>query len=67
MTSLHPTFAATLIGTAVGMAAWLSGFAGVVWPAHPGWAGFLMTLATTIVVQIYWPRQPESFHHGSER
>jgi hypothetical protein len=58
MRTLYPTLAATLIGTAVGMAAWLSGFSGVVWPAHPGWAGFLMTLVTTVAVQIYWSRDP---------
>jgi hypothetical protein len=47
---------ASLIGTAVGLAAWLLGLGQIIWPAHPQLASFLLTLVTTIVIQVAWPR-----------
>jgi hypothetical protein len=56
MKALSASMAATLIGTAVGLSAWIVGIGHLIWPTHPQWAGFLLTLAITIVVQIAWPR-----------
>jgi hypothetical protein len=60
MKTLKVTLVATVIGTAVGLGAWLFGLGQIIWPAHPQIASFLLTLATTIVVQIAWPRLSES-------
>jgi hypothetical protein len=49
------TLKVSLIGTAVGLGAWVLGIGHIIWPAHPQLAGFLLTLATTIVVQVAWP------------
>jgi hypothetical protein len=49
------TLKISLFGTAVGVGAWILGIGHDIWPAHPQWAGFLLTLATTILVQISWP------------
>jgi hypothetical protein len=59
MRTLRVTGIATLIGTGVGLGTWLSGFGQVIWPGHPQMASFLLTLATTIVIQIAWPRVVE--------
>jgi hypothetical protein len=48
------TLKISLIGTAVGVGAWILGIGHAIWPAHPQWAGFFLTLGTTIVVQISW-------------
>jgi hypothetical protein len=56
MKTLKITLIATLIGTAVGLGAWILGLGNMLWPAHPQIACFLLTLATTIVVQIGWSR-----------
>jgi hypothetical protein len=55
MKSLKLTLIATLIGTAVGLVAWLSGLGQIMWPAHPQMASFMLTLVTTIMVQMIWP------------
>jgi hypothetical protein len=51
---------ASLIGTAVGLGSWIFGLGRIMWPAHPQWACFLLTLVTTIVIQIAWPRLTET-------
>jgi hypothetical protein len=56
MKTLKVTLVATLIGTAVGMGAWLFGLGQRIWPGHPQMACFLLTLVTAIAVQIAWPR-----------
>jgi len=62
MKTLKVSLIASLIGTAVGLGAWLFGFGRILWPAHPQLASFLLTLVTTVVIQIAWPRltQPNS-------
>jgi len=47
---------ASCIGTAVWLSSWLFGFGQIMWPAHPQIASFLLTLVTTIVIQVAWPR-----------
>jgi hypothetical protein len=46
------TWWATAVGTAVGTGGWLLGIGRFVWPAHPGWALFWITIAATIITQI---------------
>jgi len=58
--NLKTTLIATCIGTAVGLGAWVFGIGGVIWPAHPQIASFLLTLASTIVIQITWPKVTET-------
>jgi H+/Cl- antiporter ClcA len=56
MKTLKVSLIASLIGTVVGLGAWMFGIGQVIWPAHPQLACFLLTLATTIVMQFAWPR-----------
>jgi hypothetical protein len=60
MKTLKVSLIATLIGTAVGLGAWMLGLGRVLWPAHPQMASFLLTLVTTIVIQTSWSRLTES-------
>jgi len=59
MKSWRVSLMATLIGIAVGLGTWLSGFGRLLWPAHPQIASVLMTLATTIAAHLVWPRLAE--------
>jgi hypothetical protein len=60
MKTLKVSLIASLIGTAVGLGAWVFGLGQIIWPAHPQVASFLLTLVTTIVIQIAWPRLTET-------
>jgi len=55
--SARANWAATAVGTAVGTGGWILGLGKLVWPAHPGWALFFVTLAATIVTQIAVERE----------
>ncbi len=59
MKTLKLSLIASFIGTAVGLGAWLFGLGQIIWPAHPQVASFLLTLGTTILIQITWPRLTE--------
>jgi hypothetical protein len=48
---------------AVGLGSWVFGLGQIIWPAHPQMASFLLTLVTTIVIQITWPRLTETNSH----
>ena len=50
--SAGSTWAATVVGTAIGTGGWILGLGNLVWPAHPGWALFFITLAATIATQV---------------
>ena len=50
--SARSTWAATVIGTAIGVGGWILGMGNLVWPAHPNWALFLITFAATIATQV---------------
>jgi hypothetical protein len=41
----------------VGTGGWILGLGNFVWPEHPGWALFFITLAATIVTQFVVERQ----------
>ena len=56
MKTLKLSLIASLIGTAVGLSSWALGLGQLMWPDHPQMASFLLTLITTIVIQIAWPR-----------
>jgi len=56
MKSWKITAIASLVGTAVGVGAWIFGLGQLIWPAHPEVADFLLTLVTTIVISVTWPR-----------
>ncbi len=60
MKTLKVSLIASLIGTAVGLGTWGLGAGEKMWPAHPQMACFLLTLVTTIVIQIAWPRLMET-------
>jgi len=49
---------ATLIATALSTWFYYLGLARMLWPAHPRMAAFLITLAATLEVQIFWPSAP---------
>jgi hypothetical protein len=51
MKTLKVSIFATLIGTG----AWAVGLARDIWPAHPLWAAFFLTLGTTIVLTAVVP------------
>jgi len=56
MKTLKISLIASLIGTATWFGAWVFGVGHRMWPAHPQMANFLLTLVTTIAVQVAWPR-----------
>ena len=58
--SARANWAATAVGTAVGTGGWILGLGNFVWPAHPGWALFFITLAATIVTQVAVGREVRS-------
>jgi hypothetical protein len=49
------TLIASLIGSAVGLWAWGLNLTRLIWPAHPQWAAFFLTIVATIAVQLFWP------------
>ena len=55
MSTWKATLVATVIGTAVGVGAWALDLTRLAWPDHPQLAGFLLTLATTVLVRMTWP------------
>jgi hypothetical protein len=55
MRTLKISLIASSIGSAVGLGAWAFGLGNLIWPGHSQMACFLLTLVTTIVIQIIWP------------
>lgn len=45
----------SLIASAVGTGAWMLGLTPRMWPAHPQWAVFLLTLGLTVLMMLFWP------------
>lgn len=50
--SLRSTWAATVVGTAVGIGGGIFRLGNFIWPPHPGLALFFVTLATALAAQI---------------
>lgn len=49
------TLKASLLASAVGTGAWILGLTRMMWPAHPWWAVFFLTLGSTFVILYAWP------------
>jgi hypothetical protein len=49
------TLKVSLLATGIGTGAWLLGVDRIIWPAHPGWAAFLLTLGATVVLMSVVP------------
>lgn len=50
--SAKSTWAATAAGTAVGTGGWIFGLGKHLWPAHPLWVLFFLTIAVTTFTKI---------------
>lgn len=55
MRTLKISLIASLIGTAAGYWAWKLDLTKMFWPGHPQLAGFFLTIAVAIGVQLSWP------------
>jgi hypothetical protein len=53
------TLRASLLASALGTGGWMLGLTNKVWPAHPQWAVFFVTLAATFVLLYIWPEAGE--------
>ena len=51
------TLKASLLASVIGTAAWMLGLTRRIWPAHPQWALFFLTLVVTIVLRYVWPER----------
>ncbi len=56
------TLKASLVASAIGTIAWMLGLMHKIWPAHPQWALFFVTLALTVLLRYVWPAPGESSH-----
>ena len=54
------TLKASLLGSVIGTAAWMLGLTRTIWPAHPQWALFFLTLIASIVLRYIWSEPGES-------
>jgi len=51
------TLKASLIASAIGTGAWMLGIAQKIWPAHPQWAVFFLTIGMTLLLLYALPKQ----------
>jgi len=49
------TLKASLLASAVGTGAWLLGLTHLMWPAHPQWAVFFLTIGATALLLYVLP------------
>jgi hypothetical protein len=54
------TLKASLLASVLGTAAWMLGLTRTIWPAHPQWALFFLTLVLTIVLRYAWSEPGEA-------
>lgn len=47
---------AVAVGAAVGILSWVVGLGNLVWPKHPQWALFLITVSVTLVSMLVLER-----------
>ena len=50
------TLRASLLGSVVGTVAWALGLMREIWPAHPQWALFLLTIGATTALYYILPK-----------
>lgn len=53
------TLKASLLASAIGTGAWLLGITQKMWPGHPQWAVFFLTLGATLVLLYLLPEPRE--------
>jgi len=49
------TLKVSLAASAMGTGAWILGLTRKVWPAHPLWAAFFLTIGATVLFMYVWP------------
>jgi hypothetical protein len=54
----NATWAGTVAGTIVGTGGWIFGLGDAVWPDHPQWALFFITLMVTLIAVFAVEHQP---------
>ena len=52
---LVKTLEASLLASVIGTGAWILGITKKMWPAHPQWAVFFLTLGATVVLLYLLP------------
>jgi hypothetical protein len=52
---LMKTLKASLLASAIGTGAWMLGLTHKIWPAHPQWAVFFLTIGATAVLIYVLP------------
>ncbi|HYA24630.1 MAG TPA: hypothetical protein VEF05_10750 [Terriglobales bacterium] len=57
MRTLKITLIATAIATALSFWAGQLGLMHRLWPDHPQFAGFILSLVACIAVQLFWPKE----------
>ena len=50
------TLKASLLASAIGIGAWLTGVGNTIWPAHPQWADFFLTIGATVLLMCVLPK-----------
>jgi uncharacterized membrane protein len=60
------TLKASVVASVIGTGAWMLGLTRAIWPVHPQFAAFLLTIAATIVLMYVWP-EPEKSKLPDER
>jgi len=55
------TLKASLFASVIGTGAWMFGLPHKIWPAHPQWAVFSITIAATVLLLYVWPEPGESW------
>ena len=54
------TLKASLMATVIGTGAWLPGVPANIWPAHPWWAVFFITIGATVLLNYVLPQAEET-------
>jgi hypothetical protein len=49
------TLKVSLLASAIGTGAWLLGLTNKMWPEHPQWAVFFLTMGALVVLWYVWP------------
>jgi hypothetical protein len=53
------TLKVSLLASAIGTGAWLLGLNHIIWPTHPMWAVFFLTIAAGVVLMYVLPENPK--------